>query len=298
MAPGGPWQYLLVDVDGTLLDSQGRIPPRGHAALARAVAAGMTLVLASGRTYVSLLRVTADLKLPFHIISNGGAVGLAPVNGEAPEGHPGFAPPHAHHARYVSELAPALWPRLVEALQREGLSVVVFGHRHPEPPLVYVASERGDPHFEAYLGRNRALARVRSHLASAEIPGVVEVAALGEGEAFDRASERVRRRFAAEAESHTMVLFIAAKFGKITEFFQRGTSKWNAFCALFPAAAPESVVAIGDEANDREMISRAGLGIAMGNATPELKALAGRVTATHDEDGLAQALEAILGRPG
>jgi hydroxymethylpyrimidine pyrophosphatase-like HAD family hydrolase len=120
------------------------------------------------------------------------------------------------------------------------------------------------------------------------------VAALGEGEAFDRASARVRERFAADTANHTMVLFIAAKFGKITEFFRTGTSKWNAFRALFPNAQPESVIAVGDEANDRDMIARAGLGIAMGNATEELKSLADRVTASHDDDGLALALEPLL----
>jgi Cof subfamily protein (haloacid dehalogenase superfamily) len=280
MAPNGPWRYLLVDVDGTLLDSQGSISPRGRAVLSQAVAAGLSLVLASGRTYVSLLRVTAGLDLPFYMIANGGAIGLTPD----------LAAP------YLRVLAPALWPRIVESLLRERLSAAVFAHRLPEPPLVYVASARGDPHFEAYVSRNRAQVRVARDLPAAPIADVVEVAALGKGPAFEQASARVRACFAEETENHTMVLFIAARFGKITEFFRRGTTKWNAFLGLFPEAArhPETVIAIGDEANDRDMIACAGLGIAMGNATDELKGLARRVTADHDHDGLAEALEPIL----
>jgi hydroxymethylpyrimidine pyrophosphatase-like HAD family hydrolase len=42
------------------------------------------------------------------------------------------------------------------------------------------------------------------------------------------------------------------------------------------------------------MIRAAGMGIAMGNATPALKAAARRVTASHDDDGLALALEPLL----
>ncbi|MCH7555265.1 MAG: HAD hydrolase family protein [Proteobacteria bacterium] len=91
-----------------------------------------------------------------------------------------------------------------------------------------------------------------------------------------------------------MVLFLNANFGKITEFFHPEASKWSAFQGMFPEAEQERVIAIGDEANDREMIAGAGLGIAMGNATAELKEVADRVTTDHDADGLAEALEPLL----
>jgi hypothetical protein len=281
MNEGMAWRYLLVDVDGTLLNSQGVISPRNRAVLRRAVAAGLHLVLASGRTYPSLMRSAGGLEVPFHLITNGGAVGLAPG---------------LEAVRYTHFLPPELWPQVVRALEAEGLSVVVFAHRHPEPPLFYVSTLSGDPHFEAYLGRHHAFCRVEPRLAEADVPDVAEVAALGRGPAFDQASERVLCRLAGRTEGHSMVLFLNARFGKITEFFRPGTSKWHAFLGLFPEAEahPERVIAVGDEANDLEMIRAAGLGIAMGNATPDLKAAAHRVTTHHDEDGLAEALEPLL----
>jgi hypothetical protein len=280
MAAQSQWRFLLVDVDGTLLDSQGRISARNLAVLREAVSAGLTLVLATGRTAVSLLRVVGELDFPFHRIVNGGAIGLAPD----------------HVPRYTRFLPAPLWPRIVESLLADGLSPAVFAHRHPEPPEVWISSERGNPHFESYVSRNRALVRIERDLPAAELLDVVEVAALGSGDAFDAASSRVRARFAEESENHTMVLFIAAQFGKITEFFAPGVSKWNAFTGMFPEAAarPESVIAIGDEANDHEMIASAGLGIAMGNAIDSLKAVARQVTTGHDQEGLAEALEPIL----
>jgi len=280
MATRSRWRFLLVDVDGTLLDSQGRVSARNLAVLREAVAAGLTLVLATGRTAVSLQRVTGGLDFSYHRIVNGGAIGLAP------DGTP----------LYTRFLPAPLWPRIVESLLTEGLSPAVFAHRHPASPEVWICSERGDPHFESYVSRNRALVRVERDLPAAGVPDVVEVAALGSGEAFDAASARVRARFAQESENHTMVLFIAAQFGKITEFFAPGVSKWDAFKGMFPEAAarPESVIAIGDEANDHEMIVSAGLGIAMGNAIDTLKAAARHVTTGHDHDGLAEALEPIL----
>jgi len=276
-----PRGYWLVDVDGTLLNSRGEISARNRIVLERAARAGIEIVLATGRSYPSLMRVTGGWDLPFHCITNGGAVALTP---------------RAAEVRYLNALPAALWRRITNAILAEGLSPVVFAHRHPETPLLYVQSRTGNPHFEAYLGRNALLARVTEDLIAGDIPDVIEVAALGRGTSFEQASQRIMTRFDGETRHHCMVLFINAEYGKITEFFHPLTSKWQAFLGLFPEAAtcPDRVVAVGDEANDIEMIAAAGLGIAMGNATPALKAVADRTTEDNDHDGLAVALEPLL----
>ena len=51
------------------------------------------------------------------------------------------------------------------------------------------------------------------------------------------------------------------------------------------------VMCIGDQGNDRDMIEYAGMGVAMGNAIDEIKALANFITTTCDEDGVAVAVE-------
>jgi hydroxymethylpyrimidine pyrophosphatase-like HAD family hydrolase len=53
-------------------------------------------------------------------------------------------------------------------------------------------------------------------------------------------------------------------------------------------------VAIGDGANDLEMIARAGLGIGMTNGDNEVKAIADRLAPHHAEDGVARILEEIF----
>ncbi len=53
----------------------------------------------------------------------------------------------------------------------------------------------------------------------------------------------------------------------------------------------EQSVAVGDSFNDVEMLEAAGLGIAMGNSPPEIRAKADCVTASNREDGVALALE-------
>ena len=54
-------------------------------------------------------------------------------------------------------------------------------------------------------------------------------------------------------------------------------------------------MAFGDAPNDLTMIEFAGLGVAMGNACPELKAAANTVTLTNDDDGIAHMLAQHFG---
>ena len=56
-----------------------------------------------------------------------------------------------------------------------------------------------------------------------------------------------------------------------------------------------AVRAFGDSYNDIPMLEWAGLGVAMENARPEVKAAADRVAPRNDEDGVAQVLDELFG---
>ena len=73
-------------------------------------------------------------------------------------------------------------------------------------------------------------------------------------------------------------------------------SKGNAMAGLckFLKIDLKDTVAIGDKINDISMIKMAGLGVAMGNATEDVKKVADFITTTNDEDGVAKVLENIL----
>lgn len=53
----------------------------------------------------------------------------------------------------------------------------------------------------------------------------------------------------------------------------------------------ERVIAFGDDINDVDMVAASGVGVAVANAVPEVKAVADRVTLSNDEDGVAVCLE-------
>ncbi|KDD73850.1 hypothetical protein H632_c1787p1, partial [Helicosporidium sp. ATCC 50920] len=58
--------------------------------------------------------------------------------------------------------------------------------------------------------------------------------------------------------------------------------------------APEDLVAVGDGGNDLDMIRGAGVGVAMGNAVPEVKAAATAVVADNDSGGVAEAIQRFV----
>lgn len=74
------------------------------------------------------------------------------------------------------------------------------------------------------------------------------------------------------------------------------TSKADAIAALclLVNIEEENVMAVGDSPNDGAMIQAAGLGVAMGNAQTEVKALADFITLTNDEDGVAYAVKKFV----
>ena len=56
----------------------------------------------------------------------------------------------------------------------------------------------------------------------------------------------------------------------------------------------EEVIAFGDSHNDIPMLKTAGMGVAMGNAHPDVKAAADYITLSNNEDGIAAALDTLM----
>ncbi len=85
---------------------------------------------------------------------------------------------------------------------------------------------------------------------------------------------------------------MSAGAGRDIQFFPKRQKRVEAMEALFKHLGYgfESVMSLGDSALDADMISRAGIGVAMGNAPDDIKAQADYVTAPYDQDGVAEAV--------
>lgn len=84
-----------------------------------------------------------------------------------------------------------------------------------------------------------------------------------------------------------------SSLGSNIELNAPGVTKGSGLLALAEKLGlrRDQVMAVGDSGNDLSMIENAGLGVAMGNATPEILAAADAVTADNNHDGVALAIE-------
>ena len=262
-----PVAGIVLDVDGTLLDPGHRLSPANVAAVARARAAGLHVLLASGRSARALAGVLEMLAFDEGIAFNGALTfRLADGAIEALDGTP------LDHEVAAGVLALAR-EHGIEAgwFELDGWHVRVIGPGAveeaaltDEPPTLTPALPEGVTPPYKLMG-----------IATTE----EETAALHA--LRDRLPVTVTASF-----SHPRYLEITAP----------GTGKARAVRAAAARLGlePSDLAAIGDAENDVEMLREAGVGIAMGNASDVVFAATPHRTAANDRDGVALAIDALL----
>ncbi len=261
------YRLLVADIDGTLVTSDREITPRVLDAVRSAQHGGVRVCLATGRIWQSaepyFRRLGAD---PPAILYNGGMVydfGTGAVLRRVPLAY--------DHARAVLELlrdVPEVQPHLY------------VGDR--------VYTGRTNEYTERYQRKDSLKVEQVGDLLAFLPPEPMKVLIIGARPDLLRVMARIRQA----------PLPINAVFSEETflEVLPQGNSKGAAleFVARHLEIPLAGVIAVGDNLNDLEMIRAAGLGVAMGNAPTELKAQAGYVTATNDDEGLAEVIERFV----
>lgn len=272
------YRLLALDVDGTLLDSAGVLRPRVRAAVRAAAAAGCTVAIATGRRYHAAVEIAEALGVDAPLILHNGAVVQRAQSGEVLAESP-LALPAAHAAAAI--------------MAASGAQVVAF----PPPRLgdvVLAGPADLDGELAALYLADCGL-RVHRRPVEALFDGVgpLTIVAMDSESRLDGVAAALAPRQDCRITRNTFPLW--GRQFHVLDVLAPETSKAAAVTALaarlgVPTAA---TVAIGDHWNDVEMLEAVGLGIAMGNAPAGVRARADLVTGTCDEDGVAQALEAL-----
>jgi Cof subfamily protein (haloacid dehalogenase superfamily) len=261
-------------MDGTLLDPSGRISPASVAALHRLSGLGVRIILASGRMSARVLPFIRELGLPLDLIAYNGAEVRECRDGEWP----------AILARSISDRT----RDAVFALCRDHghfLNVYSGGLLHGYHPA---GDFRGGDFYAAqtlaeYAARERRLEALPRQ-------GILKLLVVESPETRDR----LYREWEPGLKSHCQVLKSNPEY---LEFVDLGTSKGSALAFWLErnGLSPADLLAFGDAENDFEMLRLAGLGIAMANATPGLRAEYSRLSRwTHAEDGVARELASLF----
>jgi len=269
-----PFRLLALDIDGTLLNSAKEVSPRTRAALAAAGAAGVALVLVTGRRYPAARRVAQELGGAFPLVLHNGA--LVVEDGQVLR----CLPLDLETAR-----------RAVRVGLEESADPVVHRGRRGEGGLLVGAISPSNTLLNYYLDRSRPDVTVVPDLATALDDETIQVMFGGTLEAMGSLRARLTADLGATAKlERTVYPHLGVAVLDVLDA-RAGKAEAVAFVQARLAIRPDQTLAVGDNWNDECMLEEAGLGLLMGNADPEMLGLGFPVLPTNDEDGVAVAIE-------
>ena len=256
-----PIDLIALDLDGTLLAADETISAGNRAAIARALAAGIRVVLVTGRGVDTPTAISRELGLNLPVICCHGAL----------------TKDFGAKKTLVHIPVPLAYAKpMVEFAEREKLPIAIYADE------LFWRISGGHAYMHDMLGPGwREVDSLLPLLAGA--PTFIRF--LGSD-----AVAAMRREFGD--------LPLNFRYETWRDFVEcavlsREASKKNALarlCADFQISS-ERVLAVGDSRNDVPMLQWAGIGVAMANALPEVRQAVTHVTASNEADGVALAIE-------
>lgn len=275
-------QAIAVDIDGTLTNDDKVISPRTKRAMLAAQERGITLILASGRPIQGLRRLARELELESHhglLVSYNGARVVDAATDEILFDNPMSAEDSRAVVEHVRTFDVLPWIVEGDQLYVERGRSPLIGHRGATIDILEYERSACD------LVTNE----IDDLTALCDRPQD-KILVAGTDTYLQEHWQELRAPFA----DRLSCMFTADFY---YEFMALGISKGAALERALPKRGidPAKLVAFGDGQNDVSMIRLAGCGVAMGNAVEELRAAADMETASNNEDGIALALEKLLG---
>lgn len=266
------YKLLVLDVDGTLLNTEKKISMRTQAALVKVQQMGVRVVLASGRPTYGLMPLVKTLELGnyggFILSYNGGQI-INAQNGEL---------------LFERRINPEMLPYIEKKARKNGFSLFTYNQER------IITTSMDDEHIlgEAELNNMELIKEEEFSIAVDFAPCKCMVVSDNE-EALIDLEDHWRRRL-----NGALDVFRSEPY--FLEVVPPAINKANTLGALLEILEmnSEEVIAIGDGVCDVSMLQLAGLGVAMGNAPDSVKICADMITASNDEDGVAVAIEKAI----
>ena len=271
---------IAIDLDGTLLSPNGQVSPRAKAAVHRALEAGLLVCFATGRNFTESRSIIEDVGHYASAVFVGGAMVI-----------------DTRHRVTLHRMLmePALAAEVCEELESAGHAALALQDT-AAAGVDYLMTADVEPNeatsqwmkvTAATFRRIKSLATYKHEhtIRCGIVAGLDDIAVM---------KKRLATRFGDRIFHHSV--FVPAYNVEVLEVFDPSVNKWEGILhvARNHGILPEQIIAIGDDVNDLHMIRNAGLGVAMGNARPEVLAIAKRVIGSNAEDGLAVFLEELV----
>jgi Cof subfamily protein (haloacid dehalogenase superfamily) len=278
-----PIRLIAIDIDGTLLDSNGSVPPANIDALTKAIEAGIEIVLATGRRFDFARPVFEQLPRPLTLILSNGAI-IKTCEGDTLFRH----------------LLPSEIAQLILAtVPRHRDTAMLLFDRVCEGQIAYERAALAHPRLRAFVRANRTFVSEVTPLEDALTEDPLQLMFTGGCAAMRTLFTELRDHPRATAGYAVALTEYAHRDFSLVDVLNAGCSKGAALqeWAARRGIAPAEVMAIGDNLNDLQMLEFAGHPVVMGNGLAELHGRGWATTCTNDEAGVAQAIDEILPIP-
>ncbi len=266
------YKLLVLDVDGTLLNDAKEISKRTRAALLKVQQMGVRIVLASGRPTFGLIPLAKMLELNNYggfIVSYNGCQIIKAENGEI---------------LFERRINPEILPYLEKKARKNGFAIFTY---HDDTLLT---DNVESPHVlqEAQLNNLKIVKEEEFSTAIDFAPCKCMLVSDDEQALIDLEMHWKKRM------AGTLDAFRSEPY--FLEVVPCGIDKANTLGFLMEHlnVQRDEVIAIGDGTCDVTMLQLAGMGVAMGHSLDSVKVCADYVTASNDDDGVAQAVEKLI----
>ncbi|HEV2402352.1 MAG TPA: Cof-type HAD-IIB family hydrolase [Candidatus Sulfotelmatobacter sp.] len=269
-------RLLATDIDGTLLNPQFQISEGDLAALRRAHAAGIEIVLVTGRRHSFALPIAKQLGFDLWLISSNGAVTRS-LSGET----------------FHRDMMPAETCRqLCGAMQEFRGNTVLTFDKETKGAIVLEHLDELGASIRRWLEKNMEFIEFVIPIEKALVTDPVQAMFCG---TMERMSAALRALDTSDPEGKVTILRTEYPVRDLSmiDVLNAGCSKGHALerWAKYRGYRREEVMAVGDNHNDVEMLEFAGHPVIMGNACEELRARGWRITRGNHECGVAAAVE-------
>ncbi len=274
------YQMVVLDLDGTLLLPDGSLTPRTIKAVNEVAKAGYRLCLATGRNHTESRSHLEKLGIKTECVFVGGAMIIDTNTGKT-----------LHRTTMHPQVA-ADACRILESLGHAAMAL----QDTCETGLDYLISRDLPirPASERWMAAMKMAIEYVPDLADFHHRHTLRVGICAESAEMEPIVTLLQKHFGDRAMVHR--LRVPGANCEVLEVFDPAVSKWEGISFVIRRHKIDAnrVIAVGDDMNDLHMIEHSGLGVAMGNARPELKEVADRVIGKNTEDGLAQFLGELL----
>lgn len=262
------YKLIAADLDGTLMGKDAIISPKVKGAVRRAMEKGVRFTIATGRTFGSALPFAEELGINAPLICYQGGLIKDRLSGQV---------------IYKQSVPLPLVQEVIRFTRQRGLhlNVYVDGRAYVErmtPEARHYTRIAGVAVYPvgdvlAFLNRDPMKFIIILSDDGATGPLIAELGALFAG----------RMRF-------------VRSYSRFVEGIPLGVSKGHALARLAThlGLLLGETIGIGDNDNDLELVERAGLGVAMGNASPAVKAVADYIAPPVDEEGVIEVIERFV----